>query len=357
MISDNDIELIKQLTEIPGLSGREKPVADFIYSKLISSGWEVSKDRLNNVLAKKSGIGPHIMFIAHIDEVGMMVRKITDDGFVLVHRVGGLNPVSVSGRKFDLWTGKGKVSAFCGTLPPHFAGKQPVPEIENLYLDVCAETRQEVHDLGIRVGDGITSNSEFEHIGHRICGKALDDRIGCFIMLKLIEMINNLGSVRNPVTMAFVSLEETMTLETAPVIRQCSPDIVIGIDGTLPFDTPDIPDKQCDITLGKGFSIKWMDAIRGKAAYYPDWNLMKVIIDFAEKNDISFQSEVVVGICNALSPVAFMNQGVSTVSFSIPIRYHHSGYEMADIRDIQSLLSFISNLFETEIFSQENQLW
>lgn len=349
MFTIKDFDVIRELSGAAGLSGREKPVADLISSILRSIGWEVFQDRLNTVSILKEGSGPHIMFVAHLDEIGMIVRRITDEGFILVHRVGGINPISVSGRMFDLWADSGRISAFAGILPPHLQKSSKLPDIQDIYLDIGASSKEEAEQMGIQVGDGITSRPNFEICGTKVFGKGLDDRLGCFILIKLAEFLKDLKTDYT-ISLVFTSFEETMLQELGPVIRRLNPEMVIGVDGTLTFDTPDIQNKQCDITLGKGFCIKWMDTIPGKATYYPDWELSKRLATFAKVNGFIFQSETVSGICNALSPVAFMNRGIVTASLSIPIRYHHSDFEMADLKDVKSLFNFLSKTIEAKIY-------
>lgn len=349
-LDSRDLDLIKTLVDTPGVSGREYRVAEVITAALPQTGWQVDSDSIGNLTARKAGTGKKVLFVAHMDEVGLIVRRITPDGFLKIERLGGISVHTLPGSAMDLWTETGRLDALVGAEPAHLAnGNTQALTSENLYVDVGASSLEDVRGLGVNVGDVLTWKSLLGRLtDQRIRGKALDDRLGCFTLIKLAELLET-ETVDADITLAFVVQEESMIFEAAPIVQRVDPDIVIGVDGTLPFDTPDIKEQQSEISLGNGPCIKLMDAIRGKSAYLPNWALTQEIIRFMDHKGLPYQREIVIGLSTALSMVPFMNKGIRTASLSLPIRYHHSAVEVADVNDLFNLINLLLALLANNV--------
>ena len=337
-----DFELLSDLVSTPGLPGRESRVAALIRSRLPASPWESRLDPLGNLVARLPGTGMKVMLVAHMDEVGLIVRRITPDGFLLVERLGGMHIRSLPGASLDVWTLKGRVVAQAGLLPQHLDNSQ-ILKLEDIYLDIGASSRAEVEARGVRVGDGLTWSAVTNLTAvDRVVSKALDDRLGCLALLSLAHNLQP-TAIHFDLYLAFVVQEETGLMGGVPLVNQLAPDIVIGIDGTLAFDTPDLEGQQSDIRLGAGPAIKLMDAIRGKTgSYLPDWELTERLRSLAQQHAIPLQVEVTTGLSTAVTPLPFAGAGVRTAALSIPIRYHHSPVETADVRDVTGMLELLS---------------
>lgn len=344
-LNKNDISLISKLVETPGVSGREARVAEVIHEALPATGWQIQTDPIGNLMARKIGPGKKVLLLAHMDEVGLIVQRITDDGFLMIERLGGMSMHTLPGNVLDLWTETGRLDALVGAEPAHLInGSTKVNSFGDFFVDIGAKSKADVYAMGVNIGDVLTWKSPLCLLADtRIRAKALDDRLGCFVLIKLAELLAK-ADLSADLTLGFVVQEETMVYEAAPIIQAIHPEVVIGIDGTLTFDTPDIRDQQSEICLGKGPCIKLMDAIRGKAAYLPNWNLAKSIISFMDEKGYTYQKEVVTGLSTALSMVPFMSQGIRTSCLSLPIRYHHSAVEVADLTDALQLIILLQDL-------------
>jgi putative aminopeptidase len=354
-----ELDLLNNLTQMPGLPGREKDVARLIESYIQLIDWNTSRDSLGNVIAHKPGNGPKVLLIAHMDEVGLIVRRITKDGFLLVERLGGMGLRSLPGSRLILWTREGKLPAQVGLLPQHLDNHDYLP-LSNIYIDIGAKSEEDVLSMGVRIGDGLTWDSPLKTIkknntkdhGYFISSKALDDRLGCFSLLMLAKYIHSQSIDLNcDLYMGFLTQEEIMLMGGQPVIHSILPDYVIGIDGTLATDTPDLLSTNSAIHLGKGPSIKILDAIRGKlASYVPDWELTEFFRSISEEHDLPLQVEISPGISTALTPIPpSLPGGVKTAGLSIPIRYHHSPIETAHLNDVQTLIAIL-DIFIKEFF-------
>jgi len=340
-MTEMDLNLLAKLTSTPGLPARENRVAQLIRSSLPDDGWITQTDSLGNVIAHLPGKGSKVLLVAHMDEVGLIVRRITEDGFLLVERLGGTSLRALPGARLELWTKKGALPAMVGLLPAHLDNNQFL-HLRDIYIDIGAKSRAEVEKMGVRVGDGLTWSSPLEQrdVG-LVVGKALDDRLGCLVLLSMASKLRS-GKIPTDLYMAFVVQEESGLRGGVPVVNMFAPDIVVGVDGTLAFDTPDLEGQQSDIRLGKGPTIKLMDAIRGKTgSYLPDLELVERFRTLAEEGSIPLQAEIVTGLSTAITPLPFAAQGVRTAALSFPLRYHHSPIETAHVNDFEWLIDLL----------------
>jgi len=338
-----DLDLLQSLTAAPGLPGREGRVAGLIRAGLPTS-CQVESDVLGNLVARIEGQGPKVMLVAHMDEVGLIVRRIAPDGCLYVERLGGSSVRALPGARLDLWTGEGRLPAHAGLLPGHLDDHRSL-ELKDIYIDIGARSAEHAGELGVRPGDGLTWSAPLQRYGeHLVSGKALDDRLGCLV---LISLANSLlpAELNCDLHLAFVVQEETTLMGGAPVARRVRPDLVIGVDGTLAFDTPDLEGAQSDVRLGGGPAIKLMDAIRGKtASYVPDWDTAEKLRKLGDERGIPLQVEITSGLSTALTPLPFVSQGIRTAALSIPVRYHHTPVETADLRDAEQLVTLLEHL-------------
>lgn len=344
-----DWNLLAELVAAPGLPGREGPVAEVI-QKALPPGYEVQRDPLGNLAARLPGPGPRWMLAAHMDEVGLIVRRITPQGYLLVDRLGGMSLRALPGSPLTVWTENGQgITAVAGTLPAHLDNTAITP-VEQVYLDIQAESAEAARALGVQVGDGVTWDSPLKLQGDRLLsGKALDDRLGCFVLLSLARVLAETAPPECDLTLAFTVQEETMLSGGLPLMQAYQPEYLIGVDGTLAFDTPDLLGQQSDLRLGAGPALKWMDAIRGKmAAFVPDLEFARRIRRLSREWGLPLQDEVVSGISTAVTPMVYAGAGVRAAALSLPVRYHHTPSETADQRDVEQLVSLLAALVTKE---------
>lgn len=341
MSAESELGLLDELVRTPGLPGREHHVAQRIITAL-PSDWQVEKDGIGNLLVTRiGGAGCRVLFLAHMDEVGLIVRRVTPKGFLQVERLGGMGVRALPGARLTLWTSTGEaLPAQVGVMPYHLEDGR-LSDLSALYVDIGAASQEEVLAMGVRLGDGLTWDAPLRRLGGRmVSGKALDDRLGCFALIRLARRLSE-AHLGMDVGLAFVVREEIMLNGGVPVIQRMQPQVVFGVDATLAFDTPDLENAQSPVHLGGGPALKWFDSVRGKAAFVPDWELANRIIELAQYHGISLQDEVVTGISTIASPLPFVLTGVRVVALSIPLRYHHSPVEMAHLGDVEQLIDLL----------------
>lgn len=285
------------------------------------------------------------MLAAHMDEVGLIVRRITQQGYLLVDRLGGMSLRALPGSPLTVWSENGaRIPAIAGSLPAHLDNTAITP-LEQVYLDLHTGSAEATRALGIQVGDGVTWAAGLRQPGeHTLIGKALDDSLGCFVLLSLAQRLAEID-LNCDLTLAFTVQEETMLMGGLPLMQAHQPDFLLGVDGTLAFDTPDLLGQQSELRLGAGPALKWMDAIRGKlVAFLPDLELTRGIRRLAQSRGLPLQDEVVSGISTAITPLVFGGKGARAAALSLPIRYHHTPVETADARDVENLVLLLESV-------------
>ncbi len=344
MIENIDTAILERLVEIPAVPGREGKIAEYI-SSLLPDGYDHRLDALGNLIVHIPAEGKRVMLVAHMDEVGLIVQRILPEGFLKVERMGGTSLRALPGSHLSLWSTEGCIPAVAGILPQHLDGGGSIGDFSSIYVDIGSSSADETMAMGVRPGDVLTWDSPLQYVGDSLVrGKALDDRLGCFILLELVKSLDP-QKLNCDLFVTFSVQEETMLMGGMTAANTIEPEVIIGVDGTLAFDTPDLEGKQCDIRLGSGPAVKWMDAIRGKlAAFVPDQSLVAQVCDLAQKKDIPLQDEITVGMSTAITPLLYASKGARACALSIPIRYHHTPIETADLLDVENTIELLKNL-------------
>ncbi len=339
-----DLSLLAELCEKPGLPGFEGPVADFLAGCLHARGIDARMDRIGNVIAHLPGNGPRAMLIAHMDEVGLLVRKIHPGGFLAVERLGGTSPHVLPGKRVLVWTDRGPLPGVMSAIPMHLVAEVPQPSLPGMHIDLGVRSQAEAEALGVEVGLPVTYAPSFDRINRCIASKSLDDRLGCFLLLELASRIQAQAG-RCDLWLVFVVQEENMLYGGVPAANAIQPDWSLGVDATLAFDTPDLSNGQNPVALGAGTVMKVMDRIRATGqGLVAHQGLRKHLESLAKSAGIPFQREVIIGISTAATPLTFTGTGIPSAAVSFPIRYSHSAIEVADLDDIRATADLLENV-------------
>ena len=332
-----NFELLKTLCVLNGTSGDERQVRDFIISKL-PEDCDYIVDPLGNLIVNKKGeIEPQnkVALFAHMDEVGFIVTYITDDGFVNVASVGGIDNSALFGKKLTI---NGQVGV-AGAKAIHQCSSdeaKKIPEITDVSVDFGFESREEAEKY-ISLGDFGYFKSDFIEFGNEmIKSKALDDRLGCAIMLELLQEKSKINY-----TCVFTVQEEVGTRGATASAYTVKPDYAIVIETTTASDIPDTPENKKVCKVGKGAVVSFMD--RG-TIYNKD--LYKKAREIADKNGIANQTKTVVAGGNDASAIHKSAGGIKTVAVSLPCRYIHSSACVGSKADMESVKALSKVLLE-----------
>jgi putative aminopeptidase FrvX len=327
-------ENLDKLSIACGVVGREEEVRNLMVRLLKPLADEVIVDNLENVIAIKKGKkgSPKIMLAAHMDEVGLMVKTITKEGFVQFAKMGGIDDRILLAQKVIVYTAKGTLPGIIGAKPPHIQKEEERKKIityDELFIDVGAESRDEASALGIRVGDPIMFSADYSKVGNdKVIGKAFDDRAGCAV---IIEVLKEIG--RNDCTIYAVgTVQEEVGLRGAGTAAfGIDPDFGIALDVTVAGDMPGVKEFESAVRLGKGPTLTVTDS-----GLITNPRMMRMMIDVAEENTIAYQVETGLAGTTDAARMALTRQGVPCSTISIPARYIHSPVGMISLKDMEN---------------------
>ena len=339
---------IKRWTEalmmIPGISGFEGNVRRYIKAELKALGIPSSTDMLGNLIATLPGDPslPSVMIIAHMDQLGLIVRKIEASGMIRVERVGGVPERALAAHEVLFCLGQGK------TLPGIIANKShhaTTPEekyrvvpYQELYIDCGFRSADEALSAGVNVGTPVVyAPNVVELAGGRIGGTSLDDRAACAIMLELASATREMRELPN-IHLVFSVLEEFNLRGAVTAAQVIQPDICIQLDLALATDTPDMGHRG-DVRLGAG-PVMSMYSFHGRGTLngcIPHPALVSLFQSTAERENIPLQRSAHIGALTETSYVQLVGKGVASIDMGFPARYTHSALEVCDLSDLESL--------------------
>jgi putative aminopeptidase FrvX len=343
------IRIFEKLAEIPGGSGFEEKVIEFMVAELKGSLPDVSVDPMGNVIGKIGKGKKSVMICVHSDEVGMLIKYIDPKGYIYFDLNGMIDERVLLSTKVDICTDKGFYTGVVGVKNRHLLTaedlKRPI-SLSDLWIDVGAESAEEVKKWGIEVGDPILFHANFEKIGRdTIISKAIDNRAGCTI---LIDLADRLKSKKIDYQLFFVAaVQEEVGSRGARVVAQTlGPDMAIVID-TVPASDPITPPQQATSECGKGPVIRSMDVnALGWGTIYSK-KIQQRLIDTAIRNKIPFQKDIFRTWTDA-SAIHTSGRGVPCGGIFIPRRYSHSPAELVKWSDVERtadlLYSFLKDL-------------
>lgn len=333
--------LLRELAALDGVSGHEQPVVARLVELIQPLVDHVTVDSHGNLYATREGPSgaPSLMVSAHSDEIGAIVKSIEPGGMVRFERVGGLVEALAVGRHVRIRGHRGVVGVKAGHIQsPEERGR--VPAFREQYIDLGFDTVEEVHALGIRPGDAIAYDEPMEELANpdRLSGKALDNRIGCAILVELLRRLQ--GQPLDCRLEAVVTVQEEVGLRGAQMAaHRLQPTAAIVIDTVPCGGTPDV-DYFRDLTMkiGAGPALALASGA-GARGHLSNPAMRDYLLRAAETAGIPVQLAVFVGGTSDLSAVMVAGDGVPGAVVNVPRRYSHSPVEMCDINDaVDSLL-------------------
>ncbi len=362
-MSQYNWNLLQELCGIHAVSGREDLMVRAIKNFVEPLADSVSVDHLGNVVATLKGkkYPEHkLMLQAHMDELGLIIRNITEDGFLLIERVGGVPEKSLLGQRLDILTDEGKlIPTYVGTKSHHITTRDEkfkVPKVHDMYLDVGLSTKEKVENAGIQVGDPVTYHPNYNRFGNGfICSKALDNRVSVFILLELMKRFHD-KRPESTVVFSFTVLEEFSIRGSLPTITLTQPNAIISLDITISVDTPSDPPLH-PVKAGLGPAIKMMD-FHGRGTLggmFSSPKLRRFIERKAKDSGIPLQREVIVGVITDPAFQLYLGEKGNVIAgISIPQRYTHSPISICHEKDIGQTIELLDKV--TRDFSPDLDL-
>lgn len=323
------LDTVKELSLLCGTSGRETKIREYIISRL-EGKCEWHEDALGNIIAFKKGRKPathKVMLDAHMDEVGVIATFISSDGTIKFSPVGGINTKVLLARQIVFDNGTVGV---VGIKPIHLSKgdeKTKIPSQDSLYIDIGASSKEEAEKY-IKIGDTGVFLSDFVEFGDsKIKGKALDDRVGCAVLLDMID-----SDLPFDAYFSF-SVQEEIGLRGATTSAYgIDPEYAIVLETTTAADLIDVPEHKKVCILGEGAAVSFMD----RSTLYSK-ELFDTAFRVAGEKVIKIQPKTVVAGGNNAGAIHKARAGIKTITVNTPCRYLHSPSCVCDTRDIVSV--------------------
>ncbi|MDO4547134.1 MAG: M42 family metallopeptidase [Clostridia bacterium] len=328
--------VLRELTALNGLSGNEAEVREYIIKKAKALADEVRVDRIGNVIATKKGMDSSLgraMVCAHMDEVGLMAMGVDEEGFIHYDTVGGVEPsVVISKRVRFVRSG---ISGVIGAKAIHLQTDDELAsplKHDKLFIDIGAKDKKQAEE-SVNAGDYIAFESDWVEFGDNLVKvKALDDRVGCYNMLRLMEN-------KYPMDVAFAfTVQEEVGLRGAKVAAyQVAPRFCLVLEGTTANDLGDVPEHLRVTRVGQGVAISFMD--RTSIAHPA---LARALRDTAKANNIPWQFKTFVSGGNDAGEVQYARGAIPVCPLSVPCRYIHSPSSVCSFKDIEAQYELVN---------------
>ncbi|MDN6626482.1 MAG: glutamyl aminopeptidase, partial [Pisciglobus halotolerans] len=345
--NDKTFDLIKKMTELQGTSGFEHQVRDELRKQITPYVDKVEQDGLGGLFGvrKNSDLSaPRIMVAAHMDEVGFMISRITEQGLFTVVPLGGWNASVVSAQRFTVQTAKGNYPCVSSSVPPHLlrdkVGNSGKLEISDILFDAGFESKEEAESFGVRPGDTVVPDVETIKTanGKRVISKAWDNRYG---NVAVIEMLKELANETLPNTLiAGANVQEEVGLRGAKgAVHQFKPDLFFAVDCSA---ANDLTDKKSTFGhLGEGFLLRIQDP-----GMITPKGMREFLLDTAETNNIPYQYFVSKGGTDA-GAAHVSNNGVPSTVIGVCARYIHTHQTVFDIQDYEAAKEMLIQIART----------
>jgi putative aminopeptidase FrvX len=334
--------LLKRLIETPGVPGREEKQREIAREELGSLADEVRTDALGSVIGTKRGSGDaRVMIAAHTDEIGYLVKYIDEKGFLRLQTLGGHDPANMVSQRVLVTISDGETLR--GALqparkPPHLTRgeEQKPPKADEFYVDLGMDA-QTVKEK-VRVGDFVVMDRTLERVGNNFIGKAMDDRVGVFVMY---EALRAMGDHTATIFGVATSQEEVGLRGAEASGSALEPTVVVALDVTLAMDVPGGGNENTITELGKGAGIKIMD---GHSISNP--KLVEHLRTIAERENIPHQMEILPAGGTDAGSVQRLHGGIPAVTLSVPCRYVHTPNEMVSEADVEAAIMLLARYLE-----------
>jgi endoglucanase len=344
-------KLLESLLLSDGISGYEENVAKIMTSALSKVCDNVVTDNFGNIIGKFGNGDKKIMIAAHMDEIGMVVKHVNEKGYIYFIKIGGINDSILPGKIVKIINKEGnQITGIIGTKPPHLMtqeeAKQPI-KYTNMFIDIGLSSKEEVLKL-INIGDQIIFEPSAGILnGDFYYGKAVDNRISCYAMIKVMEKISKISGLNAQIFACATSQEEVGLKGAKTSSFKINPDFALVIDTTVAGDIPCIEEKVSSLKLGKGVAITMIEA-SGRGTIVPQ-KARNLIFEAANENKIPHQIDIIDGGMTDGAMIYTNKEGILTGILSIPTRYIHAPTSVFNIQDINSAIDLAIKTIEKAI--------
>ena len=343
---DFTLNLLKELTETPGISGYETPIRAVIRKHLEKYG-ELTQDKIGSVICRKQGAAekPRIMLAGHMDEIGFMVKQITPEGFIRFLPLGGWFDQVLLGQRVVIQTQKGDVIGVIGAKPPHLLPadeREKVVKRKDMYIDIGALSKDDVDKAGVQLGDPIIPRADFVELagGKTYLSKAFDDRVGTALVISAMQELQEKNHPNTVFGVATV-MEEVGIRGATTSVRAIDPDVAIVLESDIAGDVPGIKPDESSIKLGQGPTIVFFDA-----RMIPNIRFRDLVLETAKRIGVPVQLSAIEGGATDGGAIHLHGIGVPTIVIGVAARHIHSHSSIIHRDDYDNAVKLLSALID-----------
>ncbi len=325
MLTKEREKLFKDLTQAAGVSGFEDEIRDVIKGYL-PNNVKIDYDNTGSLLVTKPGLSSHpkIMLSAHMDEVGFMVSRISEEGFIYFAPVGMWWPHIMLAQRVVIKSKQGDVPGFIGAKPPHLLSpddQKKMQDIHEMFIDIGAADEKEAREVfGVRPGDAVVPDAHYKAMKNPklLMAKAWDNRVGCALYLELIKAFSE-EDHPNTLVFSFTTQEEVGLRGAETAAAAVQPDACLVFDGCIANDFPGVRKSELPVALGEGANLIIMDR-----SHIPNKKMRDFAFSVAEEQEIPLQPATLLGAGTDTGKILLHDKGVPSVALGVPRRYTHS---------------------------------
>jgi len=335
--------LLKELLEASGVSGYEEEVSRIMQRELKKTCDETNIDNFGNVIARKGKGVKKIMIAAHLDEIGFAVKHINNEGYLSFIKIGGIDDRILPGQRVMVKNKKKSVFGIIGARPPHLQKeeerKNPIKH-DDMYIDIGCKNKQEAESK-VSIADPVIFEPNSGLLSDDLYyGKAVDNRVGCYALLKIMQKVKSKASIY-----AVATAQEEVGLKGARTSSfKVNPDFTIVLDTTIAGDTPLIKEKESSLKLGKGVAITTIEA--SGRGFIVSSKVKDRFVDTANKYKIPYQIDVLEGGMTDAAVIYMNREGLLTGVLSVPSRYVHCPTGVFSLKDLNSAVDLAVKTIE-----------
>lgn len=339
------VNTLKELCAQSGVSSFEEGVRGYLIGRARPFADDIRVDTLGSLIAFKKGAKStedKLMLCAHMDEVGLIVKSVTEEGYLNFGCVGGIDRRVLLGKRVEI--GDKRVPGIIGLKPIHLTTaeeRKKAPPLKDYYIDVGAKDREEALSR-VEIGDCCVFAGDVAEFGDRMLkAKAIDDRVGCAVLLKLLE-----EDLPMDCTFAFTVQEEVGTRGAFGAAFSVTPEIALVLEGAAAADTPALEPSRRVCAPGKGPVLSWMD----NGTIY-DRGLFERLRQLAEDNGIPWQMKHYVAGGTDARAIQRTKSGVRVAGISAAVRYLHAPSSVCSLDDAERILE-LTRLFVQSVAAE-----
>ncbi len=350
------LDLTTEYAAIDAVSGHEHELVTLLATDLQPYCDSVAVDAFGNVIGTRTGpeSSSSLMIAAHSDEIGAVVKAIEPDGAIRFEPIGGVLETLLVGRAVRVAGINGVIGSRAGHITP-IEERRVAPPMNDLYVDVGCDSPAGVADLGIRTGDPIAYDAPVRRLGtsDRISGKAIDNRIGCALVVELAKALH--GKALGCTVHFVITVQEEVGLRGAQMVtHRLNPTAAIIVDTMPSGGTPDVSStRHLTMEIGKGPVLTLMSQSRGGGAIAQP-GMLRFLERTATDNHITYQRALFVGGNSDAAAVHLVRSGIPTGILNLARRYSHSPVETLDLNDASALFTWLQA--SAEAFTAETDL-